>query len=211
MRHRNRGRVLGRKAPHRRAMFSNMASSLLRSLRFDDDDPKRPKVPGRIVTTVPKAKEFRPIIEKLVTMAVKGLKVSDAAEKHGTTAARNTEEWKRWRTGSGWTEWNQAIAPAVALRRRAFAFLRDNEAVDILFTEVAQRFEKRPGGYVRIVRLAKPRLGDAGARAIVEFVGERDRKRQPRKAPAVAPSVAPAAAPSPAPAPAEGSPEPTAT
>ena len=40
---------------------------------------------------------------------------------------------------------------------------------------VAPRFADRPGGYTRIVRLAKPRLGDAGTRAILEFVGVRDR------------------------------------
>ena len=45
----------------------------------------------------------------------------------------------------------------------------------VLFDEVAPRFADRPGGYTRIVRLAKPRLGDAGTRAILEFVGVRDR------------------------------------
>jgi large subunit ribosomal protein L17 len=44
-----------------------------------------------------------------------------------------------------------------------------------LFDEVAPRFTDRPGGYTRILRLAKPRLGDAGERAILEFVGVRDR------------------------------------
>ena len=45
----------------------------------------------------------------------------------------------------------------------------------MLFDEVAPRFVDRPGGYTRILRLAKPRLGDAGTRAILEFVGVRDR------------------------------------
>ena len=45
----------------------------------------------------------------------------------------------------------------------------------MLFAEVAPRFADRPGGYTRILRLAKPRLGDAGTRAILEFVGVRDR------------------------------------
>jgi large subunit ribosomal protein L17 len=47
--------------------------------------------------------------------------------------------------------------------------------VSVLFDEVAPRFVDRPGGYTRIVRLAKPRLGDAGTQAILEFVGVRDR------------------------------------
>ena len=53
--------------------------------------------------------------------------------------------------------------------------LGNKEAVRILFEEVAERFEDRPGGYTRTLRLASPRLGDAGPRAILEFVGVRDR------------------------------------
>jgi len=41
---------------------------------------------------------------------------------------------------------------------------------------VAPRFAERDGGYTRVLKLAKPRLGDSGARAILEFVGVRDRK-----------------------------------
>ena len=53
--------------------------------------------------------------------------------------------------------------------------MRDKEAVSILFDDIAPRFEERQGGYTRIMRLAKPRLGDAGTRAILEFVGQNDR------------------------------------
>lgn len=69
------------------------------------------------------------------------------------------------------------MAPAVTLRRRAFAVLRDHDAVAILFSVLAERFADRQGGYTRIVKLATPRLGDAGARALIEFVGENDRVR----------------------------------
>ena len=51
------------------------------------------------------------------------------------------------------------------------------EAVQILFDEIAPRYVDRPGGYTRVLRLAKPRLGDGGIRAILEFVGKNDRKR----------------------------------
>jgi large subunit ribosomal protein L17 len=51
----------------------------------------------------------------------------------------------------------------------------NKQAVSVLFAEVAPRFLDRPGGYTRILRLAKPRLGDAGTRAVLEFVGVRDR------------------------------------
>jgi len=56
--------------------------------------------------------------------------------------------------------------------------LGNKEAVRVLFAEVAPRFLDRPGGYTRILRLAKPRLGDAGTRAILEFTGVRDRAVQ---------------------------------
>lgn len=185
MRHRMRGRKLGRNASHRRAMFRNMASSLIRSVEIDEDDPAAPKVPGRIVTTLAKAKELRPFVERLVTMARKSLVHRERAAEFENTADRNTEEWQSWRKSETWNRWNQAIAPEVAYRRRAFALLRDKEAVRILFSELAERFQDRPGGYTRVVRLADVRLGDAGEQALIEFVGERDRVRTQRAAPSV--------------------------
>ncbi len=58
MRHKMAHRKLNRTASHRKAMFANMASSLIEH--------------EQIVTTLPKAKELRPIVEKLVTLAKKG-------------------------------------------------------------------------------------------------------------------------------------------
>ncbi|MGE0379183.1 MAG: bL17 family ribosomal protein [Planctomycetaceae bacterium] len=185
MRHRMRGRKLGRNAAHRHAMFSNMAASLIRTMRFDEGDKQAPKVRGRIVTTVAKAKELRPYVERLVTMARKALPHQETAEDFATDADRHSPEWKQWRASNRWQQWNQAIAPAVAYRRRAFALLRDKEAVDILFDELADRFRDRPGGYTRVVRIARRRLGDAGEQALIEFVGERDRVRKKREAPVV--------------------------
>jgi large subunit ribosomal protein L17 len=178
-------------------MFRNMASSLIRTVRPDEDDPDRPKVAGRIVTTVPKAKELRPYVERLVTMARHALQHQEAAEEFATSAERNSPEWKQWRESDRWQQWNQAVAPALALRRRAFNLLRDDEAVDILFDDLADRFRDRPGGYTRVVRLAARRLGDAGEQALIEFVGEgeRDRKRRKREAPVVMKSVEKSTAP----------------
>ena len=183
-----RGRKLGRNASHRKAMFRNMACSLIRSVRVDEDDKQKPKVPGRIVTTVAKAKELRPFIEKLVTLARKSKVHDERAEEFTTTAERNSSEWKNWRESDQWSQWAQAVAPAVTLRRRAFAKLRDHRAVNILFDELADRFEDRPGGYTRVVRLSTVRLGDDGQQALIEFVGDRDRDRvrRKRKAPVVA-------------------------
>src|SRR6202049_5016934 len=58
MRHRNSGRKLNRTASHRKAMFANMAAALIEH--------------EQIVTTLPKAKDLRPIVEKLITLAKKG-------------------------------------------------------------------------------------------------------------------------------------------
>jgi large subunit ribosomal protein L17 len=184
MRHRKAGRKLGRNASHRKALFRNMAAQLIRSVRVDEEDKTGPKVPGRIVTTLAKAKELRPYVEKLVTMGIRAAQHSQKAHEFRSTAERNTAEWKKWRESDQWQKWNQAVAPSVALRRRAFAILRDREAVSVLFEELAERFADRPGGYTRVVRLAQVRLGDAGRKAIIEFTGVRDRAKGGRRRPA---------------------------
>jgi large subunit ribosomal protein L17 len=117
MRHRTAGNHLSRTSSHRTAMARNMAASLIEH--------------ERIITTVPKAKNLRPFVEKLVTLAKD---------------------------------------PSVHHRRLAFARLRSRAAVEKLFDVLGPRFQERPGGYTRILKLAKPRLGDAGQRALIEFV-----------------------------------------
>lgn len=191
MRHRVSGRKLGRNASHRKAMFKNMACSLINSLRVDEDAPNSPKIPGRIVTTLPKAKELRPYIEKLITLGKKARVHEERAAEFATDAEKNTAEWTTWRNSEQWQKWAQAIAPAVTLRRRAFAILRDKEAVDILFDELAEKFADRAGGYTRVVQLAEVRLGDNGKQALIEFVGENDRVKAKRQAPVVAEEEAP--------------------
>lgn len=177
MRHRRKGRTLGRSPSHQRALLKNLASALFLTERDAEDDENRPKVKGRIITTLSKAKEVRPVVERCITIAKRALPAQAEAEKHGTTAQRNTQAWKEWRKSAQYHQWNQAIAPVVNARRRALRMLGDKQAVRILFAEVAPRFTERAGGYTRILKLAKPRLGDAGDRAILEFVGVRDRAR----------------------------------
>jgi large subunit ribosomal protein L17 len=184
MRHRKKGRVLGRSPSHRKAMLKNLASALILTERNAEDDDNAPKVKGRVVTTLHKAKEVRPLVEKCVTLGGKLLAQADAAGEHGTQAERNSAAWKQWRQSDKWQEWAAAMAPAVAIRRRLIEMLGDKKAVKVLLDEVAPRFRERKGGYTRIVRLATPRLGDAGARAIIEFVGVRDRKVQKSEKPA---------------------------
>jgi large subunit ribosomal protein L17 len=72
----------------------------------------------------------------------------------------------------------------VAARRRVLQLIGDKQAVEILFDEIAPRFADRDGGYTRILRLAKPRLGDSGTRAVLELVGRNDRERRAAAAPA---------------------------
>lgn len=187
MRHQKAGRHLNRTPAHRRALFRNMSCSLILSLKeYEPDAVGKPKVRGRITTTLAKAKELRPLLEKLITLAKKSQAHEDAAEQFATSAARHTAEWKAWRESPRWRDWNKAIAPAVALRRRAFAALRDKEAVRILFADLAPRFRDRDGGYTRVVRLPTFRLGDGGVQAMLEFVGENDRVKTRRR---VAPVV----------------------
>ena len=184
MRHRKRGRVLGRAPSHRAAMLKNLACALFLTERDAEGEPNAPEVKGRIVTTVAKAKEVRPLVEKSITLACKALSHVDASREHSTDAERNSDAWKAWRKSDKWKRWAKAIAPAVASRRRLQQLLGDKTAVTVLLSTVAPRFRDRPGGYTRVLKLAKPRLGDAGPRAILEFVGVRDRQVQRAEKPA---------------------------
>ena len=76
MRHRRTGRKFGRDAAHRKAMFSNLAGALFEH--------------GRIQTTEAKAKELRPIAEKLITLARKD-PVDVAAQRQAVAYLRNKD------------------------------------------------------------------------------------------------------------------------
>lgn len=182
MRHRTTGRKLGRNPKHQRALLRNLVIAILMTERAQllsekelELEENLPKYPGRIVTTLEKAKEVRPFLEKCITLARKAQKHLRDAEEFGTTAERGSTQWKQWRESEEWAKWNKAMGPALALRRRAIQMIGDRTAVRILFNVIGPRFEDRPGGYTRILKLAKPRLGDAGHRAILEFVGTHDR------------------------------------
>ena len=156
-------------------MLRNLASSLFLTERDAEHDANKPKVKGRIVTTLPKAKEVRSLVEKCITIARRSLEHEKAAKQYGTKAKRNSDEWRQWRSSERWRQWSEARAPVVAAQRRTLRLLGDKEAVRILFADIAPRFADRDGGYTRVLKLAKPRLGDAGKRAILEFVGVHDR------------------------------------
>ena len=189
MRHKRRGRHLGRTSSHRKAMLRNLACSLFLTERdpdfyegmFQSDgktEVRPPKHRGRIVTTLHKAKEVRPLVERCITIAKKALPHVETAEEFATSEDRNSDGWNKWRKSEQWQKWAQARAPIVSARRRVFSMLRDKEAVEILFEEIAPRYMDRTGGYTRVMRLAKPRLGDAGIQAILELVGQHDKVKK---------------------------------
>ncbi len=97
MRHRKTGRKLGRNPSHQRALRKSLASALFLTERDAEFDPNPPKVAGRIITTVSKAKDVRPLVEKCITIAKKALIGADDAAKHGTKAERGSSESMSWR------------------------------------------------------------------------------------------------------------------
>ena len=120
MRHRKRGRVLGRSPSHRKALLRNLASALfLTELDKDDflDEKQAPKVKGRIVTTIQKAKEVRPLVERCISIACR-------AQAHWTTprssaprlsaTAMNGANGARASSGSNgpqpWRRWSRLAA-----------------------------------------------------------------------------------------------------
>ena len=106
MRHKVAGRQLGRTMSHRKALYRNLVTDLLRH--------------DKIVTTEAKAKEVRGMAEKMITLG----------------------------KGGG--------LPAF---RQALSFIRDKTVVEKVFSELADRYAERPGGYTRIAKIG-PRLGD---------------------------------------------------
>ena len=116
MRHASRGKKLGRDSAHRKAMYANLACSLIEH--------------ERIKTTEAKAKAVKPIAEQMITLGRRG-------DLHA--------------------------------RRQALAFLRSQEVVHKLFSEVGPRMAERPGGYSRIIKLGH-RPGDAAEMVYLELV-----------------------------------------
>ena len=119
MRHKYSGRKLNRTSSHRSAMFKNMMASLIEH--------------EEIKTTVPKAKELRGFVERLITIS----KVD-----------------------------------TVAKRRIVFSRIRSKEAVAKLFNDLGPRFQKRPGGYLRVLKCGY-RAGDKAPMAIVQLVDKK--------------------------------------
>ena len=113
MRHRVAHRKLGRVTEHRISLLRNQATALLRH--------------EHIETTVPKARELRPFVERLITVAKRGIAAGDAEKK------------------------------LMNARRHVAQDLADVKVVDKLFGEVAPRFQARLGGYTRLLKIGPRR------------------------------------------------------
>ena len=117
MRHRISGRKLNRTSQHRNMLFRNMAQALIKH--------------EQIVTTLPKAKELRGVVDRLITLAKRG-------DLHA--------------------------------RRQAAAQIQDRDTLKKLFSDLADRYQDRPGGYTRVLKLEN-RKGDNSPMALIELVG----------------------------------------
>lgn len=127
MRHRKSGRRLNRSVSHRKAMFANMAAALIKH--------------EQIQTTLPKAKELRPIVERLITLG-----------KRGDLHARR-----------------QAAAQLPRPRHELIKNGEEIDVVAKLFDTLSERYAERSGGYTRVVR-ANFRYGDNAPMAYIELV-----------------------------------------
>jgi large subunit ribosomal protein L17 len=116
MRHKIAHRKLNRTSEHRKALFKNMLNSLIKY--------------EQITTTLPKAKELKPKIDKVITLGKKN-------NLHS--------------------------------KKSLFSKLQDKLSVDKLTKTLSQRYEKRKGGYSRVLR-AGYRYGDDAPMAIIELV-----------------------------------------
>jgi large subunit ribosomal protein L17 len=140
MRHRVAHRKLGRVTEHRIALLRNQAEALLRH--------------EKIETTVPKARELRPFVERLITIAKRSLKDTDGNGAAATPAAAA----------------RAAKLRKVTARRLVEVDVHNKAVVTKLFDTIAPRFEGRPGGYTRLLKIGN-RRGDNAEVAQLELVG----------------------------------------
>lgn len=136
------------------SMLRNLATSLV--IARDE----------RIVTTLPKAKELRPFIERAITLSRR------ARSLEGDEAGAQRLHLRRQAAG-----FFHAGNVGVASAQRRGANARPERTAGVaalrrLFGELGERYLNRPGGYTRIIRLGR-RDGDNAELAIIEFVGNR--------------------------------------
>jgi large subunit ribosomal protein L17 len=151
MRHLKAHRKLGRTGEHRHSMLRNLATSLINSRE------------ERIVTTLPKAKELRPFIERAITLSRRARTLTDEGSDVRALHLR--------RQAAGFFHAGNVGLTASVGRRGQVRPERTAgvAALKRLFGELGERYQDRPGGYTRILKLG-PRGGDRAELAIIELV-----------------------------------------
>lgn len=170
MRHRKAGYKLGRTTAHRASTLRNLAAGLFEH--------------GQITTTITRAKAMQPMVEKIVTLAKRGDVHSRRLVAAKLGHDRKAFEWLY--VGRRDSEEQRSQVKRVADRASAFFSIPDASTVERnrygevrksprlvkhIFENVAPRFKDRAGGYTRIVKLGRFRVGDAGELCIIQFVG----------------------------------------
>ena len=151
MRHLKAHRKLGRTSEHRHSMLRNLATSLINSRE------------ERIVTTLPKAKELRPFVERAITLSRKARSLADNGSDMQALHLR--------RQAAGFFHaGNMAVKEVTGKRGQ----LRPERTAGVaalrrLFSDLGDRYKDRPGGYTRILKLGH-RDGDRAELAIIELV-----------------------------------------
>ncbi len=143
MRHKKAGRQFGRDTSSRRAMLRNLTANLITH--------------ERIETTDAKAKELRRVAERLITKATRLGKVAYTAHAELNPGDRARRLHAERLVGSYIPRWGVET---------------DGKKVDIIATvmiDLSKRFEGRPGGYTRIIKLG-PRRGDNAPMSLIEFI-----------------------------------------
>ena len=162
MRHRIYGKQLNRTSAHRRAMLRNLAAGLFEH--------------GQIETTLPKAKAVQGFAEKLITIA----KTKNLSNRRRLEARINDRRLFAWADDPQVPEDRKQNAifetPSEdEIKRNRYGDLKSSpRLVEHLITKVAPMFEDRNGGYTRIVKLDKHRLGDGADLVILQLVGMED-------------------------------------
>src|SRR6185369_13423538 len=151
MRHLKAHRKLRRTSEHRHSMLRNLATSLINSRE------------ERIVTTLPKAKELRPFVERAITLSRRARSFADEGSDARALHLR--------RQAAGFFHaGNMSVSEITGKRGQ----LRPERTAGVaalkrLFTDLGERYRDRPGGYTRILKLGH-RDGDAAELAIIELV-----------------------------------------
>lgn len=151
MRHLKAHRKLGRTTEHRLSMLRNLATSLINSRE------------ERIVTTLPKAKELRPFVERAITLSCRARNIEGDNSEARVVHLR--------RQAAGFFHAGNMQQTALAGKRGQARLPRTAgvAAVKRLFDELGERYKDRPGGYTRILKIGK-RGGDSAELAIIELV-----------------------------------------